>query len=168
MIELSKSFLILILDSDLKMGKVIIDNVLIFLMGMLGIWKSIPLGLLLKAHPVFIFLMTTLGASLAVLILFFFGNKIRTYVLKKRANKVNHNKENRVAKLFEKYGAAGLGFLGCLLMGPNMTIILGMVVVKSQKKLLYWTLAGIVVWSMVLTVIAVVSIDLFNKLLEVF
>ncbi len=150
------------------MGRIVLDYVLVFLMGMLGIWKAIPLGLLLKAHPVFIFLLTTLGASSAVLILFFFGNKIRAYVLRKRADKEKNNKENRVAKLFEKYGAAGLGFFGCLLMGPNMTIILGMVVVKSQKKLLYWTLTGIVVWSLVLTTVAVISIDLFNKILDYF
>lgn len=150
------------------MGRIILDYVLIFLMGMLGIWKAIPLGLLLKAHPVSVFLLTALGASVAVLILFFFGNKIRAYIIRKRAGKEKRNKENRVAKLFEKYGAAGLGFLGCLLMGPNMTIILGMVVVKSQRKLLYWTLAGVVVWSLVITTIAVVSIDLFNKLLEIF
>lgn len=149
------------------MGRVLIDYILIFLMGMLGIWKAIPLGLLLKAHPVFIFLFTALGASAAVLILFFFGNKIREYILRKRARKDKKSKENRAAKLFEKYGAAGLGFLGCLLMGPNMTIILGMLVVKSQKKLLIWTLAGVVVWSLILTVIAVVSIDLFNKLLDI-
>ena len=53
-------------------------------------------------------------------------------------------------------------------MGPNMTIILGMVVVKDPKKLLYWTLIGIIVWSLVLTIIAVVSIDLFNRLLKTF
>jgi len=150
------------------MGKLIINYGFIFLMGMLGIWKAIPLGLLLKSHPGFIFLMTTLGACSAVLILFFFGNKIRAYVLRKRAKKEKSNKQNRASKLFEKYGAAGLGLLGCVLMGPNMTIILGMVVVKEQKKLLYWTLVGIVVWSLVLTTIATVSIDLFNKLLQVF
>lgn len=150
------------------MGRIILDYVLIFLMGMLGIWKAIPLGLLLKAHPVSIFLLTALGASAAVLILFFFGNKIRDYVLIKREQKHKSNKKNPASKLFQKYGAAGLGLLGCLLIGPNMTIILGMVVVKSQKKLLYWTLAGIVVWSMVLTILAVISIDLFNKLLEIF
>jgi len=148
------------------MGRITLDYLLIFLMGMLGIWKAIPLGLVLKANPFFIFLMTSLGASAAVLILFFFGNKIRDYILRKRAKKDKNNKENRAAKLFEKYGAAGLGFLGCLLMGPNMTIILGMVVVKSQKKLLYWTLAGVIIWSMLLTLIAVISIDLFNKIVE--
>jgi len=150
------------------MGKLIIDYMLIFLMGMFGVWKAIPLGLLLKVHPVFIFLFTTLGASFAVIILFLFGNKIRDYIIRKRAQKDYNTRENRVAKLFEKYGAAGLGFLGCLIMGPNMTIIMGIVVVKEQKKLLFWTLTGIVVWSLVLTTLAVVSIDLFNKLLEVF
>lgn len=150
------------------MAKIVLDYVLVFLMGMLGIWKAIPLGLILKAHPLSIFIMTALGASSAVLILFFFGNKIRAWIFQKRAGKEKSSKENRVTKLFEKYGAAGLGFLGCLLMGPNMTIILGMVVVKSQKKLLYWTLAGIVVWSMVLTTVAVVSIDLFYNILNYF
>ena len=133
-------------------------------MGMLGIWKAVPLGLLLKAHPVFIFLMTSLGAVAGVLILFFFGGKIRNFVLRRRRNKHKNAKENRAALLFEKFGAAGLGFLGCLIMGPNMTIILGMVVVRSQKKLLYATLAGVVVWSLVLTIIAVLSIELFVKL----
>ena len=156
------------LDYILIMGKIIIDYVLVFLVGMLGIWKAIPLGLLLKSHPFIIFLMTSLGASSAVLILFFFGNRIRDYVLRKRARKEKSNKENYATKLFKKYGAAGLGFLGCILMGPNTTMVLGLVVVKSQKKLLYWTLVGIVVWSLALTIIAVVSIDLFNRILEYF
>jgi membrane protein DedA with SNARE-associated domain len=150
------------------MGKIFLDFILIFLMGMLGIWKAIPLGLLLKSHPFFIFLLTALGASIAVIILFFFGSKIRAYVLQRLAKKENNKKKSNVSKLFNKYGAAGLGFLGCLLMGPNMTIILGMVIVKEQKKLLCWTLIGIVVWSLVLTTIAILSIDLFNKLVEIF
>ncbi len=133
---------------------------------MLGIWKAVPLGLLLKTHPVFIFLMTSMGALAGVLILFFFGGRIRNFVLRRRANKHKNAKENRAAKLFEKYGAAGLGFLGCLIMGPNMTIILGLVLVKSQMKLLYWTLAGIFVWTFVLILVAVISIDLFYKILD--
>ncbi|MEZ5083511.1 MAG: hypothetical protein R2750_08685 [Bacteroidales bacterium] len=45
-----------------------------------------------------------------------------------------------------------------------MTIIIGLVIVKSQKHLLYWTLAGVVVWSLVLTFTGVFSIELFNKI----
>jgi membrane protein YqaA with SNARE-associated domain len=150
------------------MVSIIVDYMLIFLMGMLGIWKAVPLGLLLNAPPVGVFLMTSLGAIAGVLILFFFGSKIRNFVIQRRSNKHKNAKENRAALLFEKFGAAGLGFLGCLIMGPNMTIILGLVVVKSQKKLLYWTLTGIIVWSLALITIAVVSIDIFNRILEYF
>lgn len=139
---------------------------LIFVTGLLGIWKAVPLGILLKVHPVLIFSMSALGSIVGVLILFFFGNKIRDYVLRKRVSNKKDSKESRITKLFEKYGAAGLGFFGCLLIGPIMTIILGMVVVKSQKKLLYWTLAGVVVWSLVLTILGVFSVELFSKLVE--
>jgi len=148
------------------MGKIGIDSLLIFLVGMLGIWKAIPLGFLLNTNPVIIFIMTSLGAITSVLILYFFGNKIREYILKRRIKKRKNAKESRAKILFEKYGAAGLGFLGCLLMGPNMTMILGLVLVKSQKKLLYWTIAGIIIWTLALTILAIVSIDLFNKIME--
>lgn len=137
---------------------------LIFTTGLLGIWKAVPLGILLNVHPVFIFSMSALGSIVGVLILFFFGNKIRDYILHKRAGNNKSSKKNRATKLFEQYGAAGLGFLGCLLFGPNMTIILGLLVVKSQKKLLYWTLTGIVVWSIVLTLLGVFSVEFFSKL----
>jgi hypothetical protein len=41
---------------------------------------------------------------------------------------------------------------------------LGMVFVKSEKKLLAWTLSGTVVWSVILTVVASFSIELFQML----
>jgi len=66
----------------------------------------------------------------------------------KRENIKNRRKEARASKLLEKYGVFGLGFIGTLLMGPQMTIVLGLLIVKSHKKLLYWTLVGIIVWSL--------------------
>lgn len=67
-------------------------------------------------------------------------------------------------QLFEKYGAPGLGLVGCLLLGPNLTILTGVVIVHSPRKLLCWTIAGILIWSLVLTLIAVFSVDLFHQL----
>ena len=135
-----------------------------YLTGIFGIWKAVPVGLALQLNPLMIWLMTTLGAVTAVLILFFFGKKIRNYFQSKKPKIKSPKKEARANRLFEKYGTAGLGFLGCLFMGPNMTIIIGLLIVKSQKQLLFWTLAGIAVWSLVLTVLGVFSIELFNKL----
>jgi membrane protein DedA with SNARE-associated domain len=150
------------------MWEIIIRYISVFLMGLLGIWKAVPLGFVLNIHPLGIFLMTSSGAIIAVFILYFFGGKIRNYILKKRERGGKRQKENRATRLFEKYGAAGLGFLGCLLMGPNMTIILGLVIVKSQKKFLFWTVAGIIVWTLLLTLIALLSMELFYKILNFF
>ena len=142
--------------------------ILIFLTGMLGIWKAVPVGLAFGTNPVLIWLMTSLGASTAVIILYFFGKRIREYIISKRKNKKNKRKETRAKQLLEKYGVFGLGFLGTLLMGPQMTIILGLIIVKSHVKLLYWTLSGIFVWSFILTYLGVGGIDLVQKLSDIF
>lgn len=142
--------------------------ILIFLTGMLGIWKAVPVGVAFGADPFGIWLMTTLGATAAVIILYFFGNRIRDYLTRKRRGRQKSRKNRRAAHLFEKYGTPGLGLLGCLLMGPNMTMLIGLVIVKSPIKLLYWTICGIVVWSLAITLLAMLSVDLFHLLISLF
>ena len=150
------------------MQGIINSYILIFLTGMLGIWKAVPVGVALGADPLGIWLMTTLGAILAVIILYFFGNRIREYLAKRRKPRTDSKKSLRAARLFDRYGTAGLGFLGCLLIGPNMTMLIGLVIVKSPSRLLYWTMAGVVIWSFALTLLAMLSIDLFNRLVSGF
>jgi len=142
--------------------------ILIFLTGMLGIWKAVPLGLAFSINPVLIWLLTSAGASFSVFILYFFGKQIREYIIKKRESITNKGKEARAKQLLEKYGVFGLGFIGTLLMGPQMIIILGLIIVKSPTKLLYWTLSGIFVWSLVLTYLGVGGIDLVQLVSDMF
>ncbi len=143
----------------------IYEAILIFLTGILGIWKSVPLGLLLEAPPLVIFLMTALGGITGVLILFFFGDLVRQWTRRKKEGKPGNNrKSNTAQRLFQKYGTPGLGFFGSLILGPNLTIVLGLLLVKSRMQLLYWTLAGTALWSLVLTLTGVLSIDLFEDL----
>lgn len=146
------------------MQNAVYTYILIFFTGMLGIWKAVPLGIILKANPVMIWLLTSAGASASIVILYFFGNRIRGYIQKRRAGKGKNKKETRAKKILDKYGAPGLGLIGCLVIGPNMTIILGLVLVKSGQKLFWWTLIGVFVWSLMLTITAVFSIELFEKI----
>lgn len=141
-------------------------SLLVFLTGMLGIWKAVPVGVALGLDPVMTWLMTSAGAVLAATVLYFLGERIRTFLEKKRKKSPGKKQNERAARLLEKYGIPGLGFLGCLLMGPNMTILVGLVLVRSNIRLLYWTIAGILVWSLALTSLAVISIDLFTRLVE--
>jgi len=149
------------------LDETVYKEILVFLTGILGIWKAIPVGLLLKVNPLLIFLLTSLGAITGALILFFFGNRIRNVILRKKNRKGLLTREKRAGRLLESYGTPGLGFLGCLVMGPNLTILIGLALVKSPLKFLYWTLAGILVWSLVITIIAVYSIELFHKIVGV-
>jgi membrane protein DedA with SNARE-associated domain len=148
----------------LQLDEIVYKEVLVFLTGIFGIWKAIPMGLLLKVNPVFVFLFTSLGAITGVLILFFFGNRIRDFIERKRKSKGFRKNERRAGKLLETYGSPGLGFLGCLAMGPNLTLLIGLAIVKSPVRFLYWTMAGILVWSLALTIVAVYSIELFHRI----
>ena len=141
------------------MGNLSLDIITVFLVGITGMWKAIPLGFLLKVPPAYIFLMTAFGSVVGVLVLFFFGNKIRNYIINRQLKKGNSKKEKRALKLFDKYGPIGLGFFGSLLLGPPMTMILGLALVQKQKYFLYWTMAGTVVWSFVLTILGVFGIE---------
>ena len=139
---------------------------LVFLMGILGIWKSVPLGFLIGLSPVWIGVMTILGAFVGVIVLYFLGSRTKKYVLARMQKKKMGLKKERLTMLFEKYGTAGIGLIGTLVIGPNATIAVGLALVKSDKRLLYWTLLGTAVWSAVLSVIGAVSVELFQKIVN--
>ncbi|MBE9492584.1 MAG: VTT domain-containing protein [Bacteroidetes bacterium] len=134
---------------------------LILLIGILGIWKSIPVGFVLKIHPVFICLMTIIGASIGIFIIFFIGTKIRKYLSKVMKDSKLLKKENKLINLFDKYGVHGLGIIGTLFMGPNLTMALGIAIVKNPKKLLLWVNIGIIIWTIVLTYVGVLGVKIF-------
>ena len=67
--------------------------------------------------------------------------------------------------LLDKYGIIGMGIFGTLLLGPNMTMAMGLVIVTKEKSLLLWTAAGIIIWTVVLTMIGTYSIELFENLI---
>jgi membrane protein DedA with SNARE-associated domain len=140
----------------------------VFVMGMLGIWKSVPLGFVLKMPPVLIFMMSALGSVCAVLILYFFGNQIKVFFTRKKKDRKPSKKTVKAQKIFEKYGSAGLGLLGTLFLGPNLTIVLGLALVKSQKVFLWWTISGAILWSLVLTIFGFYGLELFQQFSDSF
>ncbi|MCB2222478.1 MAG: small multi-drug export protein [Bacteroidetes bacterium] len=134
---------------------------IVFATGLLGIWKAVPVGFALGLNPLWIYALTTLGATVAVLILYFFGEQLRRIIYRGK-DKNPSKKESRVRRLLEKYGTAGLGFFGTFLIGPNATILIGLIVVPSRKLLLLWTIAGIIFWTMALTFLAFSGIEVYK------
>ncbi len=144
----------------------IIGALLVFLTAITGVWKAVPLGLIIGLHPVIIFLMTASGAILSVFILYFFGNKLKRWIFKSGNYSESSKKGMRIRKILDKYGPVGLGIIGTLLAGQITTVIVGLALVKSQKSFLAWMITGSIVASFCVTLLGVLSIDLFKKISE--
>lgn len=135
--------------------------VLVFLIGILGIWKSIPVGLVMRLDPLWICVATILGATVGILIIYMLGTRVRTYLGKWMKESSLAKKESRLIRLFNKYGIHGLGVLGTLFMGPNMTMAIGLTIAYKPWVLFLWTLVGTIIWSIALTYVGFLGISLF-------
>jgi membrane protein DedA with SNARE-associated domain len=136
---------------------------IIFLIAILGIWKSIPLGFILNIDPLWTGIMTVLGALGGIVVLFFLGGTTKRFVLKRLERKGFRRKEQKMNRLMERYGIIGLGIFGTLVMGPNATMAIGLVIVRSNAKLLLWTSVGVLLWTAVLTLIGTLGLGLFHQ-----
>lgn len=134
---------------------------IVFSIGILGIWKSIPVGLVMGMNPLWICLMTIMGATLGIFIIYLLGTNIKKYLKKWMKESSIERKENRLIFLFNKYGIHGLGLIGTLIIGPNMTMALGIALVKKPRILFLWTFVGIVVWTFTLTYLGSFGISIF-------
>ena len=134
---------------------------IVFLIGILGIWKSIPVGLVMKLDPFWICSATIMGATVGILIIFLLGTRVRKYLERWIKESSLIRKENRLIRLFNKYGIHGLGVLGTLVMGPNMTMAIGLTIANKPGVLMLWTLIGTVMWSIALTYVGFLGISIF-------
>ena len=134
-------------------------TVILFL-AVLGIWKSIPVGFILNMHPIIVCAMTILGASLGVFIIYKLGSRLKQRILISIQKNAVQKKQQKIHKIFNRYGVPGLGMLATLIVGPALTMILGLTLVKNEKVLLLWTNIGIVVWSVLLTLIGQVGVNI--------
>lgn len=138
--------------------------IIIVILGALGIWKSVPVGFLLEMDPVRIVIATVSGAAAAVMLLYLLGSKVKSWATERMGRNGMKKRARRISILFDKYGALGVGLIGSLVIGPNMAMVLGLAVVRSEKKLLYATLAGVVIWTSLLTILTYSGIDLVRHL----
>ena len=136
---------------------------IIYLACITGIFKAVPVGIMLRASPVLVALMTALGGVTAVVILYLLGEWVQQILERRMSERRLEKKKQRTRKLISKYGIIGLGIFGTLLVGIHVTIILGLLVVKTKKELLIWTSVGILLWSSVVTAAAASGIELFTK-----
>jgi membrane protein DedA with SNARE-associated domain len=110
--------------------------------------------------------MTILGAATSTTVLCWAGGLVRERFMKKLPARFIVKKEKRARRLFERYGPAGLGLIGTLLIGPLITILIGSTLLDTRTRVLVWTMAGIILWSAVLTAAGATGIATVSSLLN--
>lgn len=135
------------------MGNFWVQITSIYLAGITGIWKGIPVGFALHAHPWLIALFTALGSFTMVLVLIFAGEPVQKWVLSRYSPRKLERKKGRMIRLMDRYGVAGLGLIGCGVIGPTLSTLLGLVLIRKTRKLMFFLIAGVVLWSALLTLL---------------
>ena len=137
----------------------------IYLVGITGIWKAIPVGIALKSHPLEIGTFTALGSITTVYILYYFGEKVKGWVTRKWSKDKLESKKGKFTVILDKYGVIGVGIITPGPFGPITSIILGLLVIKETRRLMPYLVIGIIFWSFALTWFAVSGYNLIISML---
>ncbi len=146
------------------MGIVEWKGVGLFLAGMTGIVKAIPVGVALKLSIFEIGSYVSLGSIVTVFIIYLSGEPLKKWITKKWSKEKMDKKKGKFSILLEKHGVAGVGMLTPGTLGPITSIIIGLVLLKNTSRLMPYLVAGIILWSFTLAWLAVEGFDLLKSI----
>ncbi|UTB33591.1 MAG: small multi-drug export protein [Methanobacterium sp. ERen5] len=132
---------------------IFVSILFVFLASVLELWLSIPLGLVLKLNPILIIVAAAAGSIVSAFLVVTLGEGVRKWFIKWRygSGSIEHG---RIYNIWNKYGIIGLGLLSPLLFGAPLGAAIGVGLGASKNRLLLWMSIGIVIWSVVLTLVA--------------
>jgi membrane protein DedA with SNARE-associated domain len=136
----------------------------IYLAGITGLYKGVPVGFALQSTPFLTALFTALGSVTVVLVIFFSGERFKEWLSKKFTKKSIQKKENLFKSIQNKYGLIGIGLIAPGIIGPIGASILGLMILKNTRLFLIYLIAGIMIWSTALTTVGYYSMDVFGRL----
>lgn len=111
---------------------------LVFLSGVVELWLAVPMGIALKLNPILIVAVSASSSILAVLIVAFLGDSIRSRFIAWRYGEDKKCETSRIHDIWNKYGVAGLGLLSPLLFGAPLGTAVGITFGASKDNLILW------------------------------
>jgi len=130
-------------------------------LGILELWAAIPAGTALKLPPLLNGIASGLGAVIGALLIIVAGDRLRSWLLKKREK--THNRESRIYKIWDKYVVIGLGLLSPLLTGAPLGAAIGISLGAPPKRLFFWMSIGIAIWTVILTAVSALGFAVFES-----
>jgi hypothetical protein len=139
----------------------------VFGLGTIELWTAIPAGFVMGLHPLLIGMISAAGATSSVMFILFLGEKIRNRLVPSGSDQVE-KKHGRIYRIWERYGAPGMGLLSPLITGAPLGAALGVALGVQKGRLLFWMTGGIILWTSILTIIGMLGLAgiealLYNK-----
>ena len=141
------------------MQKLLLQIVTIYIAGITGLYKGVPVGIALNAHPALIAGLTALGSITTVVVINYSGASFKKWIFGKIGKEKLEKKKGKFTHLMDRYGVIGLGLIASGTIGPIPTILLGLITLKDTSRLMIYLIIGIIVWSIGLTAVAVIGLD---------
>lgn len=129
----------------------------VFGLGAIGLWEGIPAGFALRLHPALIGVLSGLGSLLATVAVLLLGERVRERLLRRRSPSGEAPPERLIDRVWRRYGVVGLGLLGPGLTGGPIGVALGLSLGVPSRRLMFWMVCGIVLWTVGLTVAGIFS-----------
>ncbi len=133
----------------------------LFCVGAFGLWMAIPVGLAYGFSPVVIAITIIMGSATSTTLVYIFGSKLKRYILSKRGERYLGKSKAKMHDYLNKYGVIGLGLLLPGVFGPALGMAIGITIVRDTKRLWLWSLAGNVIWSILMASIGALGISIF-------
>jgi len=122
---------------------------------------AIPVGLAYGFSPEVIAITIILGSATSTTLVFIFGSKVKRYIMSKKGERYLGKSKAKMHRYLNKYGVIGLGLLLPGIFGPALGMAIGITIVRDTKRLWIWTLAGNVIWSIIMVSVGALGITIF-------
>jgi hypothetical protein len=132
------------------LGKLLV----VFGLGVVGLWEGIPAGFVMRLHPVVIGTTAAAGSIAATLGVLLLGERLQRRLAGARSPEAP-KRDRLIDRVWRRYGVVGLGLVAPGLTGAPIGVALGLWLRVPPARLLFWMLAGVALWTVVLTSIGV-------------
>ena len=127
--------------------------------GALDVWVGIITGVALGLSPILSGAVSIASAVVGVALVVVAGERLQVQIYRSRRLA---KRRKRIERVWKRYGIPGVALQAPLLTGPLLATVLALGLGAPARTLLYWMLASIVLWGVVLTGAATLGLSVFS------
>lgn len=120
------------------------------------------IGVVVGVPPLAAVVAAVIGNIVSMLVVVFVVHSIRSRVVAGREPKEPTARQERVRRLFDRYGVAGVSLIGPTVLASQVTSGMMISFGAARHRVVLWQIVAIIVWGVVFGVLATLGVDLLT------